>query len=548
MAYDAFISYSHAADGALAPALRKALRGMARPWYRTRALNVFLDETNLSATEDLPAAIKTALAGSRYFLHLASPQAAKSKWVGEELSAWQGAHGHQRLLIALTDGDIVWDKDAGDFDNTLSSAIHPALRRVFESEPLWVDLRWAKSQANLSPRDPRFQQATAMLAAPMHGKGVDELVGDDVRAHRRTRFAVTSVVAGLLGLMLLLSGTALVATRTSTNLQSKLSLIETILPFFDNTAPEDDQPIWATLWPSLVRLFTPLSAVESSVVWGRERLAVKEDCVKLDGGREPDARFECPTQDSDYAPDGLRNDIEGLREIAQSLVTDLNSGRVARLMGEVEDRGTTEAEVDSAATENAESAEAESGNSSVPHSESTLELVRNFAAIVLPEPLWTQVTFKTHRGERDADDEMGRYFTLYTYPIPNGELRTELVLIQLVNVGYCGSAGCTSPSLGYLRRGSDYTLVWVNPYWGRVILYSQGVGKMPWILTFGTSQSGASNQFRQVVRYDFSKERGYYESSLRGQIESTQTQSDPGVPALIARPTTAQPGAIRAKP
>ena len=36
MAYDAFISYSHAADGQLAPAIQSALHRLAKPFYRMR--------------------------------------------------------------------------------------------------------------------------------------------------------------------------------------------------------------------------------------------------------------------------------------------------------------------------------------------------------------------------------------------------------------------------------------------------------------------------------------------------------------------------------
>ena len=38
LADDAFISYSHAADGKLAPALQSALQRFAKSWYRRRAL------------------------------------------------------------------------------------------------------------------------------------------------------------------------------------------------------------------------------------------------------------------------------------------------------------------------------------------------------------------------------------------------------------------------------------------------------------------------------------------------------------------------------
>ena len=47
-AYDAFISYSHAADGRLAPAVQTGLQRLARPWYRRWALRVFRDDTGLS--------------------------------------------------------------------------------------------------------------------------------------------------------------------------------------------------------------------------------------------------------------------------------------------------------------------------------------------------------------------------------------------------------------------------------------------------------------------------------------------------------------------
>lgn len=51
--YDAFVSYSHAADGRLAPALQAGLQSLAKPWYRRRALRVFRDRTSLSASPEL---------------------------------------------------------------------------------------------------------------------------------------------------------------------------------------------------------------------------------------------------------------------------------------------------------------------------------------------------------------------------------------------------------------------------------------------------------------------------------------------------------------
>jgi hypothetical protein len=79
--YDAFISYSHAADSRLAPRLQQSLQRFAKPIWRLRSLKIFRDETSLAATHALPDTLKSALDGSRYFILLASPASAQSKWV-----------------------------------------------------------------------------------------------------------------------------------------------------------------------------------------------------------------------------------------------------------------------------------------------------------------------------------------------------------------------------------------------------------------------------------------------------------------------------------
>ncbi len=45
--YHAFVSYSRAADGRLAPVLQSALQRFAKPWYRRQILRVFRDQTSL---------------------------------------------------------------------------------------------------------------------------------------------------------------------------------------------------------------------------------------------------------------------------------------------------------------------------------------------------------------------------------------------------------------------------------------------------------------------------------------------------------------------
>ena len=97
--YKAFVSYSHAADGKLSPAIQSGLQRFAKAWYQSRAMRVFRDETSLSANPALWESIEKALEASEYFLLLASPQAAQSPWVRREIDWWLEHRPRGRLLI-----------------------------------------------------------------------------------------------------------------------------------------------------------------------------------------------------------------------------------------------------------------------------------------------------------------------------------------------------------------------------------------------------------------------------------------------------------------
>ena len=59
--YGAFISYSHAASAEVARGLEKWLQIYAKPWWRWRAVNVFRDENDLTASPGLWSTIADAL-------------------------------------------------------------------------------------------------------------------------------------------------------------------------------------------------------------------------------------------------------------------------------------------------------------------------------------------------------------------------------------------------------------------------------------------------------------------------------------------------------
>lgn len=185
MAYNAFISYSHAADDKLAPALQSALHRFAKPWYRLRQLHVFRDKTSLTADPGLWSAIENALRQSEWLLLLASPEAANSHWVQKEIGWWLENRATNRLLALLTEGDIVWEPGRNDFDWASTTALPRLLAGRFSEELLYVDLRWAKTEEKLSTRQPRFLDAVADIAAPLHRRPKEDLVGEDIVQHRR---------------------------------------------------------------------------------------------------------------------------------------------------------------------------------------------------------------------------------------------------------------------------------------------------------------------------------------------------------------------------
>ena len=133
--YDAFISYSHAKDKPLATALQAIVQKLGKAWYRRRALRVFRDDTSLSATPHLWPSIEQALGQSRFLILLASPEAAASRWVGQEIAYWLDHNSADTVLIALTDGELDWDEATADFCWSEATPLPAALKNRFAVEP-----------------------------------------------------------------------------------------------------------------------------------------------------------------------------------------------------------------------------------------------------------------------------------------------------------------------------------------------------------------------------------------------------------------------------
>ena len=208
--YDAFISYAHEADIVLAPVLQRGLQRLAKPWNRRRAMEVFRDESSLAVSPGLWPSICAALDASRWFVVLASPEAARSDWVGKEIMHWVSSKGPDRLLVVVTNGSFIWDGASGALSRA-SSAWNPELRGVFPVEPKYLDMAWARDGTGLTLRNARFRDQVATLAAAIREVPKEEIEGEDVRQQQRTRRIVQAVIATLTVLVLLVSVLAIVA-------------------------------------------------------------------------------------------------------------------------------------------------------------------------------------------------------------------------------------------------------------------------------------------------------------------------------------------------
>ena len=190
--YRAFISYNHA-DAAIAAALAANLTRFARPWYRTRAMRVFLDKNSLSTDPSLRGALERALADSEWLILLASPNSAASPWVGREVEWWLANRGTSKLIIARTAGVIAWQGVAGkDFDWALTTALPPLLRGRFAAEPLWADLEAAAATRRKSVSNPVFRDGFLGIAAQIHGVSKDALWSKE-QVEYRTRLAFAAL-------------------------------------------------------------------------------------------------------------------------------------------------------------------------------------------------------------------------------------------------------------------------------------------------------------------------------------------------------------------
>jgi len=193
--YDAFLSYTHR-DRPAVSGIQKGLHRIGRRLGQLRALRVFRDDTDLTASPDLWGRITDALDRSRFFIVTLSPLAAQSHWVNQEITYWLQHRGLEQLMLVLVDGNLQWDKNTQRFNPELSNAAPVVLTEPgsVPFEPLFIDV---SADAPWDYRAPVFREKVTALAAPIHGKPKDQLASDDLREQRRFRRLRAAAIAGL---------------------------------------------------------------------------------------------------------------------------------------------------------------------------------------------------------------------------------------------------------------------------------------------------------------------------------------------------------------
>jgi WD40 repeat protein len=211
--YKAFVSYKHHVSTSFALRLEQALKAYAKPLL-SRPIRIFRDEKHLVPGVDLPKLIVDALDASEFLILLASPEAAVSPWVRDEIDHWcRELKRTQNLIVVLTAGEIATDDKTKRIDWAHTNALPAVLEAYLERVPLYVDLRGNDHVDALSLSNPEFKTAVNSITARFRSVDPNDMLGEEIRQHRRNLRLRNGAVSALAALTLVSAITAIVAVE-----------------------------------------------------------------------------------------------------------------------------------------------------------------------------------------------------------------------------------------------------------------------------------------------------------------------------------------------
>lgn len=192
--FKAFISYKHETSTRFAEVLEGALKSYAKPLLR-RPSRIFRDEKHLAPGVDLPRLIADALDASELLILLASPEAAQSTWVRDEIDRWcRVLDRSQRMIVVLLGGTIALEAETKAVDWSLTNALPLILREHLSTIPLYIDMRDV-DPSKLTLDNPAFKKAVNGIVARFRNIDPNEMLGEEMRQHRRNVWLRNATVA-----------------------------------------------------------------------------------------------------------------------------------------------------------------------------------------------------------------------------------------------------------------------------------------------------------------------------------------------------------------
>jgi len=238
--YKAFISYSHA-DEHWGAWLQRSLERFRAPAELARRLGdgerplrltpVFRDREDLPVAGSLNDAIRQALGDSEFQIVLCSPNAARSRWVNEEIKLFHRLHGPGRTFAIMVAGE----PGAGE-----QECFPPALRYKLDAngdptaeaaEPLAADAREGGDGK---------RYALLKTAAGMLGVGLDDLVRRDARARARK---MRAIIAGTSAIAASMTFAAVFAFQQRDEARTMRGKAETLVEFMLSDLSDRLEPV-----------------------------------------------------------------------------------------------------------------------------------------------------------------------------------------------------------------------------------------------------------------------------------------------------------------
>lgn len=244
--YWAFISYSHA-DAKWAEWLHKSLERYRIPARLVgretpagivpkKMFPVFRDRDELAGSSELGGALEQALAASRCQVVIASPNSARSRWVGEEIKYFKSLGRSSRVLALIVDGE----PGATEKGSPEREAFHEALRFKVDEAGTITSTPAEQVAADARKHADGKDNALLKLIAGILGVGFDELRQRELQARNRRLVIAASMASAVAAVTVVLAVLAMQARNDALRRQQQA---EDLLQFMVGDLRDKLEPI-----------------------------------------------------------------------------------------------------------------------------------------------------------------------------------------------------------------------------------------------------------------------------------------------------------------